>query len=822
MKKAALDYHKKNPRGKLEVQPTKKMDSDWDLSLAYSPGVAEPCREIAKNQDLAFDYTAKGNLVAVVTNGSAVLGLGNIGPLAGKPVMEGKAALFKKFAGIDAFDLEIKAKTAEEFVTVCKSLEPSFGGINLEDIAAPACFEIETALEREMSIPVFHDDQHGTAIITAAAFLNACHIQGKKPEEARIVFSGAGAAGIACAKLLLNLGAQKSHIIICDSLGVIRKGRRERMNPHKKEFASDTPHRSLAEALRGADAFIGLSAKGILTPGMVKSMAPRPIVFAMANPDPEIHPEEAKKASPEAIIATGRTDFPNQVNNVLGFPFIFRGALDVRATHINETMKMAAVHALAQLARSRAPHQVSKAYQGETFRFGPDYIIPKPFDLRALTTVAPAVARAAMESGAARRPIKDFKKYIQGLETMQSESRGFVRTAINRINAYQSGAGGPAAAAELRRKNRPRPGGEPGKNKLGPAQAKTLHQIKSSPSRKQASEQAPRNIPRIFFPEGESQKILTALNALMPEKILEPVLLGEESRIRRAIKKLDLPYMDSARIICPREDAGLSEYAELFCGIKKTGEKEALQLLSRPDYFAAMALRQGRAAALVSGATDTFAKSILPSLRIIGSGRRGIVAGVNIALFKSRVLFFADTAFNIDPSAEQIAHIAIYAAQAARYFSIEPRIAMLSFVNFSDGSRKSPLKMKQAAALVKKWKPDLKVEGEVQADIAVNGDIAGEIFPRFAYSKGANVLIFPSLDAGNIAYKLVQQLGPGEVLGPLLMGIKKPVNIVQRTCSVDDAINTIVLTALKVHAYEDLDISGEPPAKPLRAESKRG
>lgn len=802
MKKAALDYHKKSPRGKLEVQPTKRMDSDWDLSLAYSPGVAEPCREISKNRDLAFDYTAKGNLVAVVTNGSAVLGLGNIGPLAGKPVMEGKAVLFKKFAGIDAFDLEIKAKTAEEFVTVCKSLEPSFGGINLEDIAAPDCFEIEEALEREMNIPVFHDDQHGTAIITAAAFLNACHIQGKKPEEARIVFSGAGAAGIACAKLLLNLGAQKKHIIVCDSLGPVYRGRRERMNPHKEEFAAETPHRSLEEALRGADAFIGLSAKGVLTPGMVKSMAPRPIVFAMANPDPEIHPEEAKKASPEVIVATGRTDFPNQVNNVLGFPFIFRGALDVRATHINEKMKMAAVHALANLARSRAPHQVSKAYQGETFRFGPDYIIPKPFDLRALTTVAPAVARAAMESGAARKPIKDFKKYIQGLETMQSESRGFVRTAINRINAYQSGAG-----AGLRSESSPRPGSPPGKNKARPARAKILQQAKSPPGPRQASQQTPRQIPRIFFPEGESQKILTALSALAPEKILEPVLVGEESGIRRAIKRLDLPYMDSARIICPREDPELSDYADLFCEMKKakgTGRKEALQLLSQPGYFAAMALRQGRAAALVSGATDTFAKSILPSLRIIGSGRRGIVAGVNIALFKNRVLFFADTAFNIEPSAEQLAHIAIYAAQAARYFSIEPRIAMLSFVNFSDGRRKSPLKMKRAAALVKKWKPDLKVEGEIQADIAVNESIAGEVFPRFAGSKSANVLIFPNLDAGNIAYKLVQQLGPGEVLGPLLMGIKKPVNIVQRTCSVDDAINTIALTALKVHAYEDL------------------
>ena len=757
MKKESLGYHKKPPAGKLEIHPTKKMDSEWDLSLAYSPGVAEPCREIAKNSERVFDYTARGNLVAVVTNGSAVLGLGNIGPLAGKPVMEGKAVLFKKFAGIDAFDLEIKARTVEEFVTVCKNLEPSFGGINLEDIAAPECFEIERILEREMSIPVFHDDQHGTAIITAAAFLNGCHIQKKKLGEARAVFSGAGAAGISCAKLLLALGVQKKHIIICDSLGVIYKGRKERMNPYKEEFAAETPHRSLAEALRGADAFIGLSAQGLLTSKMVKSMAARPLVFAMANPDPEIHPEEAKKACSDVIVATGRTDFPNQVNNVLGFPFIFRGALDVRATHINEKMKMAAVHALADLARGRAPHQVSKAYHGEQFRFGPDYIIPKPFDLRALTAVAPAVARAAMESGAARKPIKDFKKYIQRLETLQSESRGFVRTVINRISSYHT----------------------------------------------------QRKIPRIFFPEGESYKILTAVNALAPEKIMEPAFIGDKDKIKKAIKDFDLPHLKSAALICPQKDSDFSDYVRIFHEMKKgkgMKEGEARALLSRPNYFAAMALRQGRGEALVTGAADSFANSVLPSLRIIGSGKRGIVAGVNLALFKNRVLFFADTAFNIDPTAEQIAHIAVYTAQMARYFSIEPRIAMLSFVSFSEGRQKDPLKMRQAADLVRKWKPELKIEGEVQADIAVNEQIAKEIFPDFSYGKGANVLIFPSLSAGNIAYKLVQQLGPGEVLGPLLMGMKKPVNIVQRTCSVEDAMNTIALTALKAHAYRDLGL----------------
>ena len=438
MKDSALNYHKKKPAGKLEIQPTKKMDSEWQLSLAYSPGVAEPCKEIAKNPKTVFDYTGKGNLVAVISNGSAVLGLGRIGPLAAKPVMEGKAVLFKKFAGINVFDIEIKAQTVEEFVRVCKNLEPSFGGINLEDIAAPECFEIEKILEEEMDIPVFHDDQHGTAIITSAAFLNACHLQNKKPTQAKVVFSGAGAAALSCAKMLLDLGVKKTNMILCDSLGVIYKGRKERMNKYKQEFSVSTKNRTLREALKGADVFIGLSVKGVLKPEMLKQMAPRPIVFAMANPDPEVHPDTAKKVCPDVIVATGRSDFPNQVNNVLGFPFLFRGALDVQAKYINKEMKLAAVKALADLARKTVPHSVSKAYAGEVFQFGPDYIIPKPFDLRVLTTVAPAVAQAAMNSGSARKSIRNFKKYIQGLETFQSESRAFVRGVINRVNVYNS------------------------------------------------------------------------------------------------------------------------------------------------------------------------------------------------------------------------------------------------------------------------------------------------------------------------------------------------------------------------------------------------
>ena len=757
MKTAALKYHKKPPSGKLEIQPTKKLDSDWSLSLAYSPGVAEPCREIYQDPKKVFDYTGKGNLVAVISNGSAVLGLGRIGPLASKPVMEGKAVLFKKFAGVNVFDLEIKAKTVEEFVSVCKSLEPSFGGINLEDIAAPDCFEVERILENEMDIPVFHDDQHGTAIISCAAFLNACLLQKKRMEEVRIVFSGAGAAGLASAKLLFRLGVKRENVLICDSLGVIYKGREQRMNKYKEELAVKTSKRSLKEAIKGADAFIGLSTKGVLSLEMLHSMAEKPIVFALANPDPEIDPEVAKKARPDMIIATGRSDFPNQVNNVLGFPFLFRGALDVQARFINTEMKMAAVKALAELARKTVPSSVSKAYSVESFQFGPDYIIPKPFDLRVLTAVAPAVARAAMESGSAREPIKDFKKYVQRLETFQSESRAFVRGVISRVNAF------------------------------------------NSQSKK----------PVIFLPEGESKKVLGALNIFIQEKILQPVLLGDKKIIQKKIAEGNLSHLKRVKIISPIDDPSFSDFAHSLYEMKKAkgmGEEEAQELMKRPDYFASMALHKGLSDGLLSGAEDSFLNSVLPPLRIIGSGKRGVVAGVNLVLLKNRVLFFADTAFNIHPTAEQLAHIAIYTAKVASYFHIEPRIALLCFLNFTNRGEKpgGPLKMKKALELIRQWKPKLKVEGGVQADIAVNAELSRALFPHETFAGGANILIFPNLDAGNIAYKLVQQLGPGEVLGPFLMGMKKPVNIVQRTCDEEDIINSLAMTALKAHAYRNL------------------
>ena len=754
MKEEALRYHKKNPSGKLEIQPTKKMDSDWQLSLAYSPGVAEPCKEIHKNPSKVFDYTGKGNLVAVISNGSAVLGLGSIGPLAAKPVMEGKAVLFKKFAGINVFDIEIKAQTVEEFVTVCKNLEPTFGGINLEDISAPECFEIERILEEEMDIPVFHDDQHGTAIITSAAFINACHLQNKQLKEVKIVFSGAGAAALSCAKLLLELGVKKENITLCDSLGVIYKGRTKRMNPYKQKFAIETKNRSLEDAVNQSDVFIGLSVKDILKPNMLKSMNKKPIVFAMANPDPEIRPELAKQTRPDVIVATGRSDFPNQVNNVLGFPFLFRGALDVQAKYFNLKMKLSAVKALVDLTREPVPHSVSKAYARETFQFGPDYIIPKPFDSRVLTRLAPAVAKAAMESGSARKPISNFKDYIKQLETFQSESQAFVREVINRVTVY------------------------------------------NSKSKK----------PQIVFPEAENKKVLSALNSTLPENIFEPLLIGRPEVIQKNIAESHFSHLKNVKILSPKEHASFKDFVKEFYKMKTDkgmSLEEAEKLMEQPNYFGNMLLHKGLADGLLTGATDSFRNSIIAPLRIIGSGQRGVVAGVNLVLFKNRVLFFADTAFNIEPSAEELAHIAIYTAEMAKYFSIEPRVALLSFLNFTDkkNQKGSPLKMKEAVSLIKKWKPHLKVEGEIQADIAVNKDLSKEIFPEFTFQDSANVLVFPNLDSGNMAYKLVQQLGPGEVLGPFLIGIKKPVNIIQRTCTVEDIINSLVLTTLKVHAY---------------------
>lgn len=755
MDKEALEYHSKDRPGKVEVISSKDCSTEHLLSLAYSPGVAAPCKEIAKDPSKVYDYTTKGNLVAVITNGTAVLGLGNIGPLAGKPVMEGKGVLFKQFAGINVFDLELNAPDTNQFIAAVKALEPTFGGINLEDIAAPECFEIEETLKREMKIPVFHDDQHGTAIISGAALLNACLVTKRKTSEARVVFNGAGAAAISCARIFKALGVRQQNILMCDSSGVVYRGRTKGMNKYKEEFIVDTEARTLTDALMGADVFVGLSVANVLTPEMLKGMNKNPIVFAMANPDPEIDPGLARQVRPDVIIATGRSDYPNQVNNVLGFPSIFRGALDTRATQINEAMKLAAVHAIAELAREEVPDSVSAAYSNRIFHFGPEYIIPKPFDNRVLLKVAPAVAKAAMDSGVAQKPIHDLEAYACDLEALQSRTRGFIRTLSNRVKAT--------------------------------ARTKKWE------------------LPTIYFPEGRSSKILKALNSIVGEKVIRPVLLGEEEQVRAKIKTLELDNLGDVTIIQPGRDPRFPKYVSaLYEARKRKGvmNAEAERLMYDPNYFAAMAVQNGDADGVVSGATMNYSECVRPILEIIGAGRSKVASGLNIVLVKGKMLLFADTTMNINPTADQLASIAIHASKVAKYFGLSPKIAMLSFSNFA-GKHPNPIKMHEAAQIVKRRHPDLIVDGEMQADTAVNPDIVERIFPFCDIHGGANILVFPTLDAGNIAYKLVQQLGGGEVLGPFIMGIRKPANVLQRTCTVDDIVNTIVITALEAQAYRE-------------------
>lgn len=757
--KEALEYHSSAPAGKVEVSSSKRCSTERDLALAYSPGVAAPCKEIAKNPDTVYDYTTKGNLVAVITNGTAVLGLGDIGPAAGKPVMEGKGVLFKQFAGINVFDLELNTKNVDEFCNAVRLLEPTFGGINLEDIKAPECFEIEERLKKEMNIPVFHDDQHGTAIISGAAMLNAAEITGRKMKDIKVVMNGAGAASISCARIFIALGVQPKNLIMCDSKGVVYKGRTEGMNKYKQEFAVETSARTLTDALKGADCFIGLSVAGALTVDMIKDMAPKPLIFAMANPDPEILPPVAKAARPDAIIATGRSDFPNQVNNVLGFPFIFRGALDVRASAINEEMKLAAVHAIAKLAREDVPERVSAAYGGQSFSFGPDYIIPKPFDPRVLLWVTPAVAKAAMETGVARKPIPDFQAYRDQLESLQGAKQSFVRTVMHRVRNQATAKG--------------------------------------------------EELPLIVFPEGSSTKVLKAINICVQEGICRPVILGYREATRNKIKELGFHDLENVPVIHPSQDEKYQAYAaHMYETRQRKGVmfREAERLMANPDYYAAMAVQLGDADGMVTGATQNYAECVRPILEIIGSGRRGVASGLNLVIFKNKMYFFCDTSVNIDPTAEQCATFAIHAARVAEYFKIQPRIAMLSYTNFRSKAE-TPRKMRDAAALVKKNYPHYIVDGEMQADTAVNPDIVDRIFPFCDVKNGANILVFPNLDSGNISYKLVQQLGGAEVIGPFLMGVRKPANVLQRTCTVEDIVNTVAMTALQAQAMKELGSS---------------
>ena len=747
-----LAYHRAGRPGKIEVTPTKPCQTQGDLSLAYTPGVAEPCRAIARDPSEAFRYTAKGNLVAVVTNGTAVLGLGNIGPLAGKPVMEGKGVLFKRFADIDVFDLELATEDPELMIQAVRLLEPTFGGINLEDIAAPACFRIEEELVRTMGIPVFHDDQHGTAIIASAALANALELTRKELTQVRIAVSGAGAAAIACCRLLLAQGVRREQIVMVDQAGVIFRGREQRMNRYKDEFATDERCRTLAEAMRGADVFLGVSGPNLVTPEMVRSMADRPIVLAMANPDPEISYDDAKKARPDVIVATGRSDCPNQVNNVLGFPFIFRGALDVEARAINTEMKLAAVSALATLAKESVPDSVQRAYGNVHFHFGPEYIIPKPFDPRVLLREAVAVAKAAVDSGVARKRI-NLDEYREQLESRLGPAREAMRLV--------------------------------------------MHRARKTPK-------------RIVYPEGENARILEAAAAVAADGIAHPILLGNEARIRTLAERDNL-NLDGVTIIDPSASDRLSDYAtELHAlrhrkGVTREG---ARTLVCDPDVFGSLMVRLGEADGLVSGVTRHYSDSIRPVLQIVRT-RDGVrrVVGVLLLTFRNRSFFLADTTVNVEPDAEGLAETATLASEVAARFGFTPRVAMLSFSNFGSVEHRLVRLVQEATKLLKERAPGLVVEGEMQADTAVTPSVAATHFPFSAIQGDANVLVFPDLTSANIAYKLLHRLGGAEVVGPILVGTRKPAHILHQASEVRDIVNLTAIAVADAQAESRPDLS---------------
>jgi len=749
----SLEYHQKGRPGKIEVVPTKATATQHDLSLAYTPGVARPCLEIAKNPADIYKYTAKGNLVAVISNGTAVLGLGDIGAAAGKPVMEGKAVLFKRFADIDVFDIEIDTHDTEEFIRAVKLLEPTFGGINLEDIASPACFEIEERLKKMMKIPVFHDDQHGTAIISAAALVNALEVSGKKIGKVKMVISGAGAAAMACLRLYIKLGLKKDNVILADRTGVIYKGRKEGMTPYKKEFAADTKARTLADAMKGADIFIGLSIGGICTADMIKSMAKDPIVFALANPDPEITYDDAMSARPDAIIATGRSDYPNQVNNVLGFPFIFRGALDCRATTINDEMKLAASRALADLAKEDVPDSVLRAYAKDRFAFGREYLIPKPFDYRVLLTVPVAVAKAAAETGVAQEPIADYEAYRQRLEQMLGRSRGLMHDIYSRAR------------------------------------------------------QSPK---RIVFPEGDQEKIIRAAKILIEEGIAHPILLVRREEIAWLLDKYQIDPTKVTTIdisISPKMD----EYARRFADLRRRHGitlPDAKRVLSSRNYFAMMMIKSGDADGVIAGVRAYYPATIRPALQIVKT-RPGVkhVSGAYVLMFKNRMFVLADTTVNINPTAEQLAEIAALTAETAQRFNLEPRIAMISFSNFGSTRDPEAEKVAEAVRILKERRPDLVVEGEMEADTAVYPEIAASEYPWSAIQGDANVLVFANLDTANAAYKLLWRLGGAEVIGPILQGLAKPVHVLQRGVDVNDIVNMAAIAVL------DAQEAGRPQEK---------
>ena len=738
-REAVLRYHSEGRKGKIEVVPSKPSLTQYDLSLAYTPGVAIPVKEIADDPEQAYEYTAKGNLVGVISNGSAILGLGNLGPQASKPVMEGKALLFKRFADIDVFDIEIDATDPDEIVRIVRALAPTFGGINLEDIKAPECFPIEEQLRELLDIPVFHDDQHGTAIIVTAGLLNALDLTRRKIHEVKVVFSGAGAAGIGCAELLVRAGVPRERIWLCDKDGVIYKGRPQNMNPYLERFAKDTEARTLGEVIVGADVFIGVSVGGILSKEMVRSMAKQPIIFAMANPDPEITYEDAKAASPDAVVATGRSDYPNQVNNVLCFPFVFRGALDVRARQITDGMKLAAARALAALAKSDVPDSVLKAYGAESLIFGPEYIIPKPVDPRVLLWVAPAVAQAAMAEGVARKSL-DATTYREQLESRLGKDWALMRTIFNKARS------------------------------------------------------APK---RIVFAEGEEAKIIRAAAEIEDQGLGEPILLGEQSVIDKTIAELGLDYRP--KVIDPRQAQRAEMYAKvMFKHRQRRGITlpEAREMARRPNYFGLLMVQCGDADAFISGLTTNYVEALQPAFQVVGTRpdvRRA--AALFIMIIRDRVFFFADCAVNIQPSAEDLAAIAELSSEVATSFDINTRIAMLSFSNFGSVAHPGPRAAAQAVDILKKRQPQLHVDGEMTADAAVVPELIDRLYP-FSRVREANVLIFPDLNAANTSYQLMQRLGGAEAIGPVLMGMAKVVHILLPSHDVRDIVNMAAIAVV--------------------------
>lgn len=765
-KEDALHYHSDGRPGKLEVIPTKPHTTQRDLSLAYSPGVAHPCLEIEKNFDDIYKYTSKGNLVAVISNGTAVLGLGDIGAGSGKPVMEGKGLLFKIFADIDVFDIEVDTKDIDKFVDTVKNIAVTFGGINLEDIKAPECFEIEERLKNEINIPLMHDDQHGTAIICSAGLINALELADKKIENARIVINGAGAAAIACAKLICSLGARKENMIMLDSKGAIRKDRTD-LNKYKTEFATSQDVHTLAEAMRGADIFLGLSKANCVTREMVCSMSRMPVVFAMANPDPEIAYEEAMAACDDIIMATGRSDYPNQVNNVLGFPYIFRGALDVRATCINEEMKIAAVYALASLAKEPVPETVSKAYNVSNLSFGKDYIIPKPLDPRLITHVAPAIAKAAMDSGVARMPITDWDQYKLELgQRLGLENQLFQKIVMK-------------------------------------------------------AKQAPK---KIVFAEGNNQKVLRAASEILHEGIAYPILLGDVDEIEKMIaeSRLDLAKVPIYDPRCHGCEETRQQFAELIWQKRQrkgiTMDK-AYDLTFNRNYYGVMMVETGMADAMISGVTSHYGSVMSPALKLIGP-KAGLnkISSMSIILTKKRPLFFADTTVNLDPDVDTLVETTLLTAEEVRKFNVEPVIALVSYSNFGSvklSERTRILaKVRQAMTILHRDYPDLIVDGEIQMDFALNKELRSQKFP-FTKLEGrdVNTIIFPNLTSGNIAYKLMYELGGVEVVGPVLMGMKKPIHVVPTECSVREIVNMATIAVLDAQVETKIEVEASAKEK---------